>query len=232
MNDELLKELKDISILCVEDKNGIREMVVSTLKYYFNEVYEACDGNEGYELYEYYKPKIVLTDIQMKDCNGLELVKKIREKDNDTMIIMLTAHSNEEYLMELINLNINHFILKPLNLKKLNVALEKYLQKAIKPILLFEDLILDSQKRELIYKNEVIIPLRKREKDFLHLLYNKHGSILKYEEIEFELWNDKEMTSHALKSFIKELRNKMPVNVIKNVPQEGYNLQKIKEKEE
>ena len=226
MNDELLKELKDISILCVEDENGIREMVVSTLKYYFNEVYEACDGNEGYELYEYYKPKIVLTDIQMKDCNGLELVKKIREKDNDTMIIMLTAHSNEEYLMELINLNINHFILKPLNLKKLNVALEKYLQKAIKPILLFEDLILDSQKRELIYKNEVIIPLRKREKDFLHLLYNKHGSILKYEEIEFELWSDKEMTSHALKSFIKELRNKIPVNIIKNIPQEGYTLTK------
>jgi DNA-binding response OmpR family regulator len=225
MNDELLKELKDISILCVEDEDGIREMVVSTLKYYFNEVYEACDGNEGYELYEYYKPKIVLTDIQMRDCNGLELVKKIREKDNDTMIIMLTAHSNEEYLMELINLNINHFILKPLNLKKLNVALEKYLQKAIKPILLFEDLILDSQKRELIYKNEVIIPLRKREKDFLHLLYNKHGSILKYEEIEFELWNDKEMTSHALKSFIKELRHKIPVNVIKNIPQEGYTLQ-------
>ena len=226
MNDELLKELKDISILCVEDEDGIREMVVSTLKYYFNEVYEACDGNEGYELYEYYKPKIVLTDIQMKDCNGLELVKKIREKDNDTMIIMLTAHSNEEYLMELINLNINHFILKPLNLKKLNVALEKYLQKAIKPILLFEDLILDSQKRELIYKNEVIIPLRKREKDFLHLLYNKHGSILKYEEIEFELWNDKEMTSHALKSFIKELTNKIPINVNKNVPQQGYTLDK------
>ena len=150
MKDELLKELKDISILCVEDKNGIREMVVSTLKYYFNEVYEACDGNEGYELYEYYKPKIVLTDIQMKDCNGLELVKKIREKDNDTMIIMLTAHSNGEYLMELINLNINHFILKPLNSKKLMDALEKYLQKAIKPILLCEDLVLDSQKRGLI----------------------------------------------------------------------------------
>lgn len=226
MKEELLKELKDISILCVEDEDGIREMVVSTLKYYFNEVYEACDGNEGYELYEYYKPKIVLTDIQMKDCNGLELVKKIRETDSDTMIIMLTAYSNEEYLMELINLNINHFILKPLNLKKLNEALEKYLIKAIKPIFLCDDLILDSQKRELIYKNNEIISLRKREKDFLHLLYEKKGSILKYEEIEFELWCDKEMTSHALKSFIKELRNKMPVNVIKNIPQEGYTLQK------
>ena len=226
MNDELLKELKNISILCVEDENGIREAVVNTLKYYFKDVYEASDGNEGFELYEYYKPKIVLTDIQMKNSNGVELVKKIRENDLDTMIIMLTAHSNEEYLMDLINLNINHYILKPLNLKKLNIALEKYLHKATKPIYLSEDLVLDLQKRELIYRNSETILLRKREKDFLHLLYEKKGSILKYEEIEFELWNDKEMTSHALKSFIKELRNKMPVNVIKNIPQEGYTLQK------
>lgn len=225
MQKELLKELKDISILCVEDEDGIREMIVSTLKYYFNEVYEASDGNEAYELYEYYKPKIVLTDIQMKNCNGLDFVRKIRETDSETMIIMLTAHSNEEYLMELINLNINHFILKPLNSKKLNEALEKYLVKAIKPILLAEDLVLDLQKRELIYKNNEIIPLRKREKDFLELLCKKKGSLLKYEEIEFQLWNDKEMTTHALKSFIKELRHKMPVNVIKNIPQEGYTLQ-------
>ncbi len=227
MNEELLKELKDISILCVEDEDGIRETIVSTLKYYFKEVYEASNGNEAFELYEYYKPKIILSDIQMKDSNGLDLVKKIRKNDNDTMIIMLTAYSNEEYLMELINLNINHFILKPLNLKKLNVALEKYLQKAIKPVFLCDNLILDSQKRELIYKNQEIISLRKREKDFLHLLYDKNGSILKYEEIEFELWNEKQMTSHALKSFIKELRIKIPINIIKNVPQEGYTLEPL-----
>ena len=226
MNDELLKELKDISILCVEDEDGIREMIVSTLKFYFKEVYEAIDGNEAYELYDYYKPKIVLTDIQMKNCNGLEFVKKIRKNDTETMIIMLTAHSKEEYLMELINLNINHFILKPLNSKKLNEALGKYLTRALKPILLCEDLVLDLQKRELIYQENEIIPLRKREKDFLYLLYKKKYSLLKYEEIEFELWNDKEMTSHALKSFIKELRNKIPINVIKNVPQEGYTLHK------
>lgn len=225
MNEELLKELKNISILCVEDEDGIRQTIVSTLKYYFKEVYEASDGNEGFELYEYYKPKIVLTDIQMKNCNGLEFVKKIRKNDTETMIIMLTAHSKEEYLMELINLNINHFILKPLNSKKLNEALGKYLTRALKPILLCEDLVLDLQKRELIYQENEIIPLRKREKDFLYLLYKKKYSLLKYEEIEFELWNDKDMTTHALKSFIKELRNKIPINVIKNVPQEGYTLQ-------
>ncbi|MGD9623592.1 MAG: response regulator transcription factor [Arcobacter sp.] len=226
MKPELIEELKNISVLCVEDEDGIRQTIVNTLNYYFKDVYEATSGNEGFELYEYYKPKIVITDIQMRDGNGVELVKRIRENDFETMIIMLTAHSNEEYLMDLINLNINHYILKPLNLKKLSQALEKYLVKSLKPVMLSDDLLFDLQKRELIYKGSEIIPLRKREKDFLYLLYEKKGSILKYEEIEFELWNDKEMTTHALKSFIKELRNKLPVNVIKNVPQEGYTLQK------
>lgn len=226
MKPELIEELKNISILCVEDEDGIRETIVNTLNYYFKDVYEATSGNEGFELYEYYKPKIVITDIQMRDGNGVELVKRIRENDFETMIIMLTAHSNEEYLMELINSNVNYYILKPLNLKKLSQALEKYLVKSSKPVMLSEDLLFDLQKRELVYKNSEIIPLRKREKDFLYLLYERKDSILKYGEIEFELWNDKEMTTHALKSFIKELRSKLPINVIKNVPQEGYTLQK------
>ena len=108
MKPELIEELKNISVLCVEDEDGIRQTIVNTLNYYFKDVYEATSGNEGFELYEYYKPKIVITDIQMRDGNGVELVKRIRENDFETMIIMLTAHSNEEYLMDLINLNINH----------------------------------------------------------------------------------------------------------------------------
>jgi len=50
MDDILLEKLKDISILCVEDEDGIREVIVKTLKYYFKEVYEACDGEEAYEM--------------------------------------------------------------------------------------------------------------------------------------------------------------------------------------
>ncbi|MGA1933359.1 response regulator transcription factor [Arcobacter sp. YIC-464] len=229
MDKSLLEELKNIPILCVEDEDGIRQIVVETLKYYFDEVYEARSGEEAYEIYEDYKPKIILSDIQMKDGDGIELVKRIRKEDRNVFIIMLTAYSNEEYLVDLINLNINHFILKPLNLKKLNEALTKYLSIKAKPIRLCEDLLLDIQKRELIYKEEEIIFLRKREKDFLQILFEKKDSILTYEQIELELWQDKHMTSHALKSFIKDLRHKLPVNVIKNVPQEGYTLAKIDE---
>lgn len=224
MNENQIEELKNIPILCVEDEDGIRKVIVETLKYYFDNVYEARDGDEAYEMYLEYKPKIILSDIEMKNSNGISLVQKIRKNDSKTAIIMITAYSNEEYLLDLINLNICHFILKPLNLKKLNEALVKYLNKTLKSITLYDDLILDLQKRELIYKNEKVISLRKREKDFLELLFERKSGILPYNQIEEELWIDKEMTTHALKSFIKDLRHKLPINIIKNVPQEGYTL--------
>jgi DNA-binding response OmpR family regulator len=223
MDKYILEELKNIPILCVEDEDGIRDVIVNTLKYYFDEVYEARDGNEAYSIYQDYHPKIILSDIQMKDCDGVELVKKIRENDSHTTIIMLTAHSSEEYLIDLINLNVNHFILKPLNSKKLTEALLKYMQKRSEPLLLKADISLDLEKRELHYKNEVIA-LRKREKEFLELLYAKKGGFASYYEIEEALWCEKAMTTYALKSFIKEIRAKLPVNIIKNVPQEGYTL--------
>jgi len=224
MDNKALEKLKNIPILCVEDEDGIREAIVKTLKYYFNDVYEAKNGNEGYEIYQDYHPKIIISDIQMQDCNGIELVKKIRQHDLSTTIIMLTAHCNEEYLMDLINLNINHFILKPLNSKKLTESLLKYLQKQAEPIILKEGLLLDLETRELYYNNDVVI-LRKREKDFLELLYNKKGALVSYYEIEEVLWCEKEMTTHALKSFIKEIRAKLPISIIKNVHQEGYSLE-------
>lgn len=226
MSDDLLENLKDIPILCVEDEDGIRKVIIETLKYYFNEVYEASSAEDAYDIYEEYHPKIVLSDIQMQGETGIDLVKKIRKTDSKTTIIMLTAHSNEEYLLDLINLNIDHFILKPLNHKKLIEALTKYINENVNQnIELYKDLYLDLASRELIFQGEKIV-LRKREKDFLHLLYKNKNSTVRYEQIEDELWVEKEMTAHALKSFIKELRGKLPVNIIKNVPQEGYILNK------
>jgi len=225
MEQLYLDQLKNVSILCVEDEDGIRDIIVKTLKYYFNEVYEASNGEDAYNIYEEYRPKIILSDIQMSKMNGIDFVKKVREVDLNVMVIMLTAHSDSEYLMELINLNINHFILKPLNLEKLDEGLKKYVQRNLfESLKLSDDLVLDVLKRELIYKNNERIALRKKEKDFLEMLYKNRNSVTKYEQIEFELWLDKEMTTYALRSFIKELRMKIPINIIKNIPQEGYSL--------
>ncbi len=115
----MINRLKLLKILCVEDNKGVRKRLVNTLNFYFKEVIEAEDGEEAYEIYQGIKVDAIMTDIDMPNMNGITLVKKIRAKDSDIPLIILTAYSNEEYLLELINLKINHFILKPINAQKL-----------------------------------------------------------------------------------------------------------------
>ncbi len=221
--EEISQYLKDFTILCVEDEDGIRKRLVRTLKYYCDVVIEANNGEDGYDLYLEYKPDIIISDIQMPKQNGIEMVEKIRQKDKNTIIIMLTAFSNEEYLLKLINLNITHYILKPINSENLFEAFNKIFLDDTKNFKLSKDCTFNTLKRELQYKNS-LVNLRKRDKDFLILLYKNKNQIVSYEMIEEYLWRDKTMSIAALKTFIKEFRQRIPLEILENIPQEGYRL--------
>jgi DNA-binding response OmpR family regulator len=225
MDEKKLEQFRNYRILCVEDEDGIRKRLVSTLKYYFDEVLEASNGEDGYDLYLEYKPDIIISDIQMPKQNGIEMVENIRKEDLSTIIIMLTAYSSEEYLFKLINLNINHYILKPITSESLLSGITKsFGNKLDEKIQLDEESHFNVKEYELYYKNE-IIALRKREKEFLLLLCKNKNSILSYDQIEEYLWRDKSMSMSALKTFIKELRQRLPLNLIVNIPQIGYKIQ-------
>jgi DNA-binding response OmpR family regulator len=224
MNDLLIEQLKEYTILCVEDEYIIRNGIVNTLSYYFKEVYEASNANDGYDIYAEYKPDLILSDIEMPKRNGISMVEQIRKDDLDTIIIMLTAYSSEEYLMQLINLNINHYIIKPIDSDSLlNGIFKAFGNRLDEKIEFCDELCFDMKLRELIYKKEVVI-LRKREKDFLLLLHKNKNMITTYSQIEEELWRDKSMSMSALKTFIKELRHRLPLDIILNIQQEGYKL--------
>lgn len=224
--ENLLNQLHNYTILCVEDEDGIRKRLVNTLKYYFGDVLEAANGEDGYDLYLEYKPDIVLSDIEMPGKNGVDMVRSIRENDLSTIVIMVTAYSNEEYLLDLINLNINHYILKPITSDNLLSGIVKSLGSKLTSNLYFsEDCYFDVQSFELIYKDE-IVNLRKRDKEFLNLLYQSKNQVVSYEQIEEYIWKDRTMSMSALKTFIKELRQKLPEEYIENIPQTGYRLLK------
>ncbi|WP_458700483.1 response regulator transcription factor [Sulfurospirillum sp. 1307] len=212
----------DLSILCVEDEDGVRIRLVNTLKYYFKEVFEATNGKEGLEIYYEKEPDIIICDIQMPVMSGIEMVKEIRENDLITPIIFLTAYNSEEYLMELINLNIQHFILKPVTTNSLEDGLKSALKGRYSGLVkLKKEVFLDLDNSILkINTDEVALSLR--ESKFLKLL--SRGGVVRYDEIEDELWAEKGMSSSALKSFIRDLRKKIPVELIENIPQVGYKL--------
>ena len=213
---------QNLSILCVEDEEGVRKPIVNTLKYYFGKVYEASNGQEGLDIYEQYMPNIILCDIQMPVMDGLEMIKRIRKEDNTTPIVLLTAHNSEEYLMQLINLHIQHFILKPINSTSLEEALVNALSgRHIGSLKLNRNSFLDIDNLRLHVEDKEIV-LNKRETKFLALLCKNR--LIRYDEIENELWGEKSMSLDALKSFIRDLRKKLPTQMIENIPQVGYKL--------
>lgn len=224
---ELEEVLKRFTVLLAEDDDKIRTRLSTVLSFYFKEVYESDNGIDAYEEFLIKKPDLVISDIEMKNGNGIELVKNIRLINLKTPIIVLSAYSKEEYLLELINLKIDHYILKPATNKKLFDAISEALltDENIK-LELSPEVQLDMLNCLIIYKKEEI-PIRKKEKYFLELLYKNQNKITSYDLIQEYIWVDKIMTQNALKTFIKELRKKLPTNIIENVMQEGYKLIKF-----
>ena len=213
---------KDLTVLCVEDEAGVRKRIVNTLGYYFKDVYEASNGEEGLRVYYDNQPDIILCDIQMPVMDGIKMIKKIREEDVLIPIVLLTAYSSEEYLMKLINLHVQHFILKPINAQNLEEALANALKGKYRGMVKIKNDILLDIDNLVLHVNDKEIMLSSREVQFLTLLSNK--TVVYYSKIEEELWSEKSMSMGALKSFIRDLRKKLPIEMIENIPQVGYKL--------
>jgi two-component system, OmpR family, response regulator VanR len=215
------------TILYIEDDEGVRTINCRFLNRMFNELYEAKDGIEGYELYKKYHPDIILTDIKMPRLDGISLAKKIREKDSTTKIIISTAFSEKSYLLDAIELNLEKYIIKPLTSRNLMPALTKAVeglekQKDFK-IMLDDNFYFDNNT-SLFYFNDKVIDLPKKELLFLKLLTLNKDRVVSYEEIEQNIWEDEYMSLNSLRTSIGFLRKKIPFNCIKNISNMGYKL--------
>jgi DNA-binding response OmpR family regulator len=219
---------KSIKVLCVEDDEIARENTVEYLENYFENIYEASDAITGLKLFNQIDPEIIITDIQMPKLNGLEFIKKIREKNKKTQVIVLSAFSNKEYLFEAIELQLVKYLIKPIKENELKKALESCI-KSIKEddtniIKLDENCFFDTFNSSLKYNDE-LIKLRAKEIDLLQLLIKNKNRFVTYEEIENYVWQDSVMTKDALKTLIKNIKQKLPKDTIINLTGMGYKIE-------
>ncbi|TLP39147.1 response regulator transcription factor [Arcobacter arenosus] len=222
-----MDKFKQFTVLYIEDDEGVRTVNSRFLSRMFNELYEAKDGEEGYELYKKCHPDIILTDINMPKLDGISLAKKIRKEDKNTKIIISTAYSDKEYLLEAIELNLEKYIIKPLNSRNLLPALTKAVEgledeKNVK-IELCENFYFDN-KTSLFYLDDKVLEMTKKELLFLKLLVLNKNRVVSYEEIERFVWGDEYMSLNSLRTTIGFLRKKIPFNCIKNISNMGYKL--------
>lgn len=117
------KELNTITLLYVEDDEMVRTQTLNLFEKIFKKVYSANDGKEGLEKFikNQNEIEIIVSDINMPNLNGLDMVAKIKEVTANIPVIYTTAHTDSHYLKNALELNIDKYISKPLQMKDLTV---------------------------------------------------------------------------------------------------------------
>lgn len=127
----LQQEIPQKTILIVDDEAVIRDLCTRALKGYH--VVQAGNGQSALESFERGGIDVVLTDVMMPGMDGIELLKKIKEKEPTIVVIVMTGFAEKDVILNALKADADDFISKPLNLLQLKTAVDKALvKKALK----------------------------------------------------------------------------------------------------
>jgi len=147
---------KDFTLLYIEDDKDTHEWMQMMFEDRFKHYYQAFNGVEGLEIYKKHKPDIIVTDINMPLMDGLEMAQEIKKLDNEQAIIIMSAFDDKEILLKALNIGIDYFTPKPIDMDSLNERIDSVIKNI-------------SNKREL---------KRLQEKELQNLYYLAHYDTL------------------------------------------------------
>lgn len=120
-----LLELREISILFAEDDVSIRTHIARMLTPVCGELHTAENGRVALELFKKKIPDLVLTDISMPGLDGLELARQVKLKRPTVPVIIISSHDDSEHLLQAIDLQLEGYLTKPINVQKLFATLQQ-----------------------------------------------------------------------------------------------------------
>lgn len=221
------------SLLYAEDNETVREGYLLYFSKFFNNVYEAKDGKEAWDVFKQKRPNVVILDINMPEISGLDVAHMIREIDNTCKIIMLTAYSDVDKLMKAIKLNLTEYIVKPAK----RIDLERVLIDTIGELKSNTNTIIklkygfswDKTSKRLLKKQKEI-NLTKKEIRLFNLLTSNLTVTFTNEEIMNYLYdfqpNDESFDTSKYRTLLYRLKNKLGVEIIESIYGIGYKLKR------
>lgn len=226
-NYNLLDILSDKKVLYAEDEKSIRDNIAEILELFFDKVVSVKDGIEatyemGLESYD-----VLIFDICMPHMDGLEVIQKVRKKDKKIPIIILSAHTEEQYLWRAVELKITKYLKKPYDkdtfIDALNEAALELVDGNI-AIKLNKECIYNPCTKVVCEGNKDI-KLSKMESRLLEYFIKRANQTISFEDIFEYLWDYESPTKEAIKSLVKEIRKKIGSDCIQSIYGIGYKLE-------
>ncbi|MFK5880587.1 MAG: response regulator transcription factor [Sulfurospirillum sp.] len=224
---DVLDILADKKVLYAEDEKGIRKHITEVLELFFDKVVSVEDGLEATYEMDVASYDVLMFDICMPHLDGLEALRKIRQKDKKIPIIILSAHTEEEYLWKAVELKITKYLVKPYDKHSLMEALKIVALELVDnnlEIRLKNDCIYNPIKK-IVCEGSKDIQLTLKESRLLEYFIKRANQSVTFDDIGEYLWDFDPPSKEAIKSVVKELRKKIGKDTIKNIYGIGYILE-------
>lgn len=208
--EDIIKYTKHIKLLYVEDNEEARVSTLMILEEFFDNIIVSVNGEDGFEKFQENDIDLIITDINMPKLSGLDMIKKIRELDNNISILILSAYNESGYFMDSIKLKVEGYLLKPIDLEQFlavlnnittKLKLKEKAQKSEHLLTQYKEItdksailtILDKNKI-ITYVNDIFCEISQYSKD--ELLNHTYHSILLYKEhhdVNKDIWHTVEI---------------------------------------
>lgn len=217
------------TILIADDENEIREDLALFLEYSDYQIIQADNGVKAYEYYLDNTLDLIITDIEMPKLNGLELVEKIRKKDNNIPILVISGYSDKDKLLRAIKLNLVDYMIKPFTRDSMLSTIQNiFITNARK----LEDASFVIKEYNFSLSANVLLSDKKeytltsQQSKVLKLLLQNANVILSPIDIFYYLNPnfDTEYSNASIRNIIKRLRTILPEDSIESIYAEGYRL--------
>lgn len=200
-----------LRVLVIDDEPPIRKLLRVGLGTQGYQTVDAPDAVTALLLIED-KPDLVILDLGLPDCPGLELLQRLRERGPNIPIIVLSSRADETAKVKALDLGADDYVTKPFSMNELlariRTALRHQLQtQGEQPIFRVDDLTVDLVRR-VVKRGEDDVKLSPKEYDLLRSLVQHAGRVLTYKFLLKELWDDVADTQY-LRVYVRQLRQKI-----------------------
>lgn len=194
-------------ILVVEDDKDLSSIITKVLKLEKYEVDQAFDGEEGLDFIHQLEYDLIIMDVMMPKLDGLSVVKQMREENNSTPVLILTARSMVDDKVMGLDSGADDYLTKPFVVKELLARIRALTRRNNNVIssLSYKDITLDPNTYEL--KSKDVARLTAKEYKLMEFLIKNQGIFVSTEKIMASVWEyDSDCDVSVIWVFISSLR--------------------------